>query len=210
MALLYIKTVEPNSLLGMWEIDADIEVIATQTELSEHSEIKTLKRKKEFITTRLLMDAMYAGAEIKYLPSGKPYLATHDYNISISHSKNRVCILLNRIDSVGIDIQFATPKIVRLKEKFLSEVELSTLNTSTQIDALHFYWCAKEAMYKLFGKEYIDFKKHLAIQAFKVATEGYLTGTIKFNNQHLEITLCYEKMHDYYLVYTIAAVTVKQ
>ncbi len=204
MGLFYIKQVEGNSLLGLWEMDDAIESMANALlTIPDQSTVQSLKRKKEYITTRLLMDAMYAGTEINYHESGKPYLVNSDTNISISHSKNLVCILLNKSNSIGVDVQYISERINRLKEKFLSDTELSQLPESNKTEALHIYWCAKEALYKMGGQEYADFKKCLHVHPFKVSNEGKIKGTMRLNNQKSEVQLWYEKTGDYFLVYTI-------
>lgn len=204
MGLLYIKEAEGNSLLGVWEMDDHVETIANElATIPNQTSVPSLKRKKEYVATRLLMDVMYAGAEIKYRESGKPYLLNSDTNISISHSKNLVCILLNKINSIGIDVQFVSERINRLKEKFLSDAELSQLPQTNKTEALHVYWCAKEALYKSGGQEYADFKKCLHIHSFGLSQAGKIKGTMRLNDRQTEVQLLYEKTGEYFLVYTI-------
>ena len=204
MGLIQIKTVEGNSVLGIWEMDMHIETLANHLPNQTASGTNlSLKRKKEIVATKLLMDAMLPGVEISYHQSGKPYLENNDWQISISHSKNLVCILLNNVNSVGIDIQFAAPKIKRLKEKFLSDKELATLNEGNETDALHIYWCAKEALYKFYGEENIEFKSQLHINTFSFSQSGELKGSIFNGGNTINVMLAYEKMEEYYLVYTI-------
>ena len=203
MGLVTIKNVEGNSLLGVWEMDDHIETIANSLSATpDILHLKTLKRKKEYVATRLLMDAMYAGMEISYHPTGKPYLINDDSYISISHSKNLVCILLNKSNRVGIDVQFLNPKIFKLKEKFLSAAEMSSLPEDNCIDALHVYWCAKEALYKLIGEENIIFNMQLHIEPFTINTQGKIKGSVFMNDVKSEVALRYEKANDYFLVYT--------
>ena len=204
MGLLYIKEVEGNSILGLWEIDDAIETMAKNLSvIPEQSIFNTLKRKKEFIATRLLLDAMFAGAEIQYHQSGEPFLLNDETYISISHSKNRVVILLNRWKRIGVDLQYTAHKILRLKEKFLNAEELSQIPANKMDDALHIYWCAKEALFKLGGVENVDFKTHLMIEPFNIENIGKIRANMLMNNSREFVTLHYEKMEEYYLVYTV-------
>ncbi len=204
MGLVYIKQVEGNSLLGVWEMDDNIESMANAlVTIPNQFTVQSLKRKKEYVTTRLLMDLMYSGAEINYHESGKPYLLNSDTNISISHSKNLVCILLNKNYNIGVDVQYISNRINRLKEKFLSDEELLQLPENDKTEALHVYWCAKEALYKIGGQEYADFKKCLHVHPFIVSNQGKIKGTMRLNDQQTEVQLWYEKTGDYFLVYTI-------
>ena len=203
MSLIYIKEVDGNSILGVWEMDDALESLAKQSPSTEKLSAPTLKRKKENIATRLLMDAMYAGAEINYHASGKPYLLNNEMYISISHSGNLVCLLLNKSNSVGVDIQFINPKITLLKEKFLSKTEIAQLPPECETDALHIYWGAKEALYKYYGEENIIFKTRFHIDAFAISNTGKIKGTILSTHQKAIIPLHYEKWNDYFLVYTI-------
>ena len=93
------------------------------------------------------------GRETKLLhdDDGKPYLPDSHLHISISHSKNRLCIALSESTEIGVDIEDLHPRLDRVKHMFLTDIEQSALPAGLLPLAL--CWSAKEAVYKLLGKE---------------------------------------------------------
>ncbi|HCS87963.1 MAG TPA: hypothetical protein DIW30_06075 [Bacteroidales bacterium] len=96
-------------------------------------------------------------AKLVHRDTGEPYVLKEDeeWNISISHSRNRLCLAraTKRVDGnirkVGVDVENVQERLFRLKDKFLSPFEQSSL----ELDALNLAlcWCAKEAVYKIVG-----------------------------------------------------------
>jgi len=68
---------------------------------------------------------------------------------------------------VGIDVELVTPKIEKIKEKFLNSEEMQLLQenqfSETNVELITLLWSAKEAMYKWYGKGSISFKRNLSI-----------------------------------------------
>lgn len=154
--------------VAVWQIIEDISYFKQKIHLSEeeHREIEHLKERKrlEWFASRYLLH-LISTRSIR-IPTvkdifGKPFLHKHDYHISISHSGAYIAIIASP-KVVGIDIQCFVPKITRIARKFLSEQEKSYCsNPSNEIENLHKIWCAKEAMYKAFGKKRLEFKDHI-------------------------------------------------
>lgn len=83
---------------------------------------------------------------------GKPLI--DGYNISISHTKGFVAILLSKEFEVGIDIEYTSDRIKKIKKRFLRTDEIYTTTNELLIT-----WCAKEAAYKLFSEEKLAFQE---------------------------------------------------
>jgi len=77
---------------------------------------------------------------------------------------------------VGIDIELLTPKIERLKHKFVSADELQFFNEDYQQfleqfgmkrkmerEFLTMIWSAKETIFKWYGVGQIDFREHMQL-----------------------------------------------
>ena len=106
----------------------------------------------------LLSKILEKEVKITHDENGKPVI--QDYNISISHSKGYLAILLSKALRVGIDIEYWSERIQKIAKRFLHKDE----NYTTTEDLL-ITWCAKEAVYKLFSEE------HLGYQDMKVDIE---------------------------------------
>lgn len=173
-------------------------------ELNKYRDISNEKRKCEFLSIRKAIQTIYTEEEyIAYSANGKPNLAISGHRISISHSKGLLGILIHPSLEVGIDLQHETPKISKIKNRFMSEKERKE---STQENwQLLTYWCAKEAMFKYYSKGNVVFSENLYLAPFKVEKSGQLLGEIHMPDMHTVLPLGYEIIEDTMVVYTLEA-----
>lgn len=111
---------------------------------------------------------------------GKPYLVgeTAAY-LSISHTGGWAAAVWHRNRSVGIDIEPVRDQFTRVVPRVLSESEIK--HAAGRPDRLAVYWCAKECLYKLYGKRQLTFREHLHIDPFPDGAER-LTGHVRLPN----------------------------
>lgn len=129
-------------------------------------ERKSVKRQLEFANAIILLtDILHHEPHINYTEKGKPYLVNSPYNISISHSKNHIAVAVSQ-HLVGIDIEPATARILKLAERYMSVREFEVLKSidnnrsSLPYSAVQYatmVWCGKEAVYKIVGDEAFDY-----------------------------------------------------
>lgn len=169
----------------------------------EFKQINTVKRKKEFISVRILMNILMRKIVlVKYDSDHKPYL--HRYgsapSISVSHSGNYYAVAASLKGDVGIDIEARTNRVVKVRKRYLDEEELSFLYPKESTDGLEIAWSAKEALFKCIGKEAYNFHT-MKIQPFKQGKEGMLT--VLFTPTGKEYTLHFHLTDHYTLVYSV-------
>ena len=147
---------------------------------NEFSKFVSDKRKREFLGVRVALKKLL-GIEktIQYNDDGKPCLSDNSYQISISHSGRWIAVMADPIRSVGIDIEIPTLKIHKIYKRFLHETEQTELSNGENVNQLLLAWSGKEALYKIIGKEAVDFANQLHIFSFEVKKEG------TFNAEHL-------------------------
>jgi len=63
-------------------------------------------------------------------------------------------------------------------------------------------WCAKEALYKYYGKKEVIFDEHLLLQ-LNPTNLSCLKGEIAIGDFHQHLDLATEKIDDFMLVYTL-------
>ena len=99
--------------------------------------------------------------------SKKPVLPENVFHFSISHCGDYAAAIISDNKLVGIDVELVTPKIEKIKEKFLNPEELELLQknefSENNIELITLLWSAKEAMFKWYGKGSISFKRNLPI-----------------------------------------------
>lgn len=142
----------------------------------EWHNIQHAARQREWLTSRVLMyemDGKNFAFDLQKDAFGKPFLAHHseaDDQVSLSHSGD-YCAIMHANAPCGIDIQYFTPKMARISDRFMRSEEWTAIqcidaNDTTQIDqTLHFYWSAKEAIYKAWGT------KNLSAQRIHIINE---------------------------------------
>lgn len=208
MGIILKKKLKDESLLGMWKITEDINVLLNQVKLSD-TELKRFDgflshaRKLEFLSVRALLAKMInPDAKIIYNGSRKPYIEDGSHNISISHSKKLTSILLNKTKRVGIDLEFMSHRIRKIAHKFINDNESINKNDPTEKHHLYVHWCAKEALYKICDKKDINFKLNLFIKPFQLNNEGIIKGKVDSERINEEFDLSYFKYDNYIIVYT--------
>ena len=123
---------------------------------------KGKKFKEYFLAVRKLLENEDPELNIDYDSKGKPFL-NKQKGISISHSNEMVAIGISNETHFGIDIQYKTDKIFKIKSKFLSINESKFLSKTDDIELLTKLWSAKESIFKALGKEGISFSNDLEI-----------------------------------------------
>ena len=137
--------------------------------------------------------------DLIYDENGKPHLANDSRHISISHSYDKLAVIINDYEETGIDIEIIRDKILNIKPKFLIDSELQ--DAEDDVEKLMIYWGAKECLYKIYGIKTIDYKHNLLIQPFIKQEAGCINGTIHLNNTVKTFEIKYLKIEDYMLVY---------
>ena len=169
----------------------------------EFSQINASKRKKEFLSVRVLVNILLQkNVIVSYNNVHKPYLLSSDFNISISHSGNYMAVITSREGQTGIDIERRTGRVSNVKERYLDSKELSFMaEIEGDTRALEIAWSAKEALFKLIGKEAYDFKT-IKIRDFVPENEGIIEAEFEPTNQHYQ--LHYLQNQDFTLVYCVS------
>lgn len=208
MPLYLHEHLEPGGELGLWNIEEEEEwflhqLLLSPMELRQLSRMKG-RRRTEWLAVRQLVHAMSGrkkrGAFVKD-EFGKPHLENSSYHISISHSETLAAAIAGPVP-VGIDIQKIVPKITRIAHKFLREEERAIITPHNLIEHMHFYWGAKEALYKAYGRRELDFREHIFIEPFRLdAPEGQMRGRVTKGNFSADYQLNYRNVQDFVLVY---------
>jgi 4'-phosphopantetheinyl transferase EntD len=129
--------------------------------MSEH-------RRREWLAVRVLLkQTLGEEKEIRYTALGKPYLADNSYFISISHTKGYVAIAVNKEHPVGVDIEYRSPRVEKIRSRFMSAEEENHLSTTNPSLHLLLHWSAKETLYKILEDIHVDFQAHLHIEPFE-------------------------------------------
>ena len=141
--------------------------------------INSSSQRKQFLGVQNLLSLHNINNEILfYDDNGKPHLLNNKF-ISISHSFDYCGVIVSDV-KVGIDIEKFRSKILNISKKFVSESDLALIKESS-VENITKVWSIKEAVYKAFGHNKIDFKKNIIIKS--VNKEFNKATVLIFNNE---------------------------
>jgi 4'-phosphopantetheinyl transferase len=150
---------------AIWKIEEPESFFKEHTGLE--SDIKNEKRRMEYFAGRYLLlhlEEEFPLHTIQKDEHDKPRIDENRFFFSISHSWPYIAVVVDPRNEAGIDIQTWHPNIGDIQHKFLSPDEQQMFQNDPKL--LTVAWCAKEAVYKWYGKRGVDFIGHLPIENF--------------------------------------------
>ena len=213
MGIAYRKKVDGDTELALWKIEENAEELYQQLQLDEEEQsylqkLSSSKRYLHWLGTRVLLRKMLNTEEYidcRADEHGKPYLTSIPYHISFSHSFDYAAVMISKNKPVGIDIERVDQKVERIVKKFLREDELAFIQPKHRIMQLYTCWCAKEAIYKCYGRKEVSFINHIYLNAFDYQEVGILHAAIKNETVNLDFEVEYFHFNDYMIGYAKGA-----
>jgi 4'-phosphopantetheinyl transferase len=207
MPIIIKKQYDNHSHIAVWHITESYDTLQAllPSEILTDAELAYIhhsQKQIEFFCSRLAIKFLADKLGIKYLgikkdEYGKPYLVGSTWQFSLSHTTEYIAVVMHETQSLGIDMEQPSEKLLRIAHKFLSETERN--DADSDLDKLCIYWSAKEALYKLYGKRKVFFIDNLLITPFS-KDQQVIEGRLKINEIDEQYTLIVEKIAQYYLV----------
>ncbi|GAA4406833.1 4'-phosphopantetheinyl transferase superfamily protein [Nibrella viscosa] len=191
----------PECTALLWKIEEDeanlrTSLPLTEPELADLAGITHPAQRVEWMACRTAMRQLAESQGLAYTglfkdEFGKPHLiaspAEQAGHISLTHTSGWAAVVWHASRPVGIDIEPLREQFVRVVPRVLSETE--TAHAGQDLMRLAVYWCAKEALYKLYGKRQLTFREHLLIEPFADGATQ-LTGHVRLPDHAEELTIC--------------------
>jgi phosphopantetheinyl transferase len=207
MAELFRRNITDGTLYAIWKITESTDELRSSIHLSPGEEdlygnFVAESRKKQWLAYRLLIRAITAPFDypVEYDDCGKPFLAGSDLHISVTHTDDLAAVIMSRHTRVGIDIEKIRPRILKVKDKFISDDESLLIDKEHSLEQLTLAWCAKEALYKLYGLRNLDFRDDMRVDIPSCAGKSF-RATIRNGNEISHYELFSEKFGEFILVY---------
>jgi phosphopantetheinyl transferase len=197
-----------TSNLGAWALwyitETEEELITPLQEMPESTILHSSKR-LEWLAGRMLLNQLTAQLGYEYQGTikdefGKPFLKNLPHHISLSHSFPYVAAQIDLHHEIGIDVEQPKSKLLTIAHRILAPAELTDAGTNVVKHCI--YWCAKEAMYKVYGKKGLFFSDQLHIEPFTLENTGEIYGKINAIDYSRHLTMSYLIQPDYVLVLT--------
>lgn len=209
MPLVEIRKLRSANFLGVWRINEaeeyfHSELLLDQDELNFLGSINHESRRKQWLASRLLIRKIInpkGQILMEWDSFGKPVIVNYDFEVSISHCKDMVAVIVGDKKS-GIDIEKKTDRILRIAHKFVRQDELDFIEKAKEADYYLTIWAAKETMFKYMGGGGIDFKEHMRVWPFAMQNSGEFSMSF-LKGEEMAIKLSFEWIEDHILTYSI-------
>jgi 4'-phosphopantetheinyl transferase EntD len=142
----------------------------------------------------LLAEMLGSEPQLDKDPSGKPRLVNSGLNVSISHTDGYAAVMLGK-GPVAVDVQAITPRILRLRERYLKPGELLMAQDAEMATLL---WAAKETAYKFHATDGHDFRAPICIHHI---TDDTIWATLQAAGTVTRLTLGYRWLTGAVLVF---------
>lgn len=202
MPLVYQQNINEHTKIGVWHILETEDFFLEKAK--EQYKINHPQKRIQHLTGRYLLLEMANDISLKNIlltKTGKPFLSDESYFFSISHCADYVAVITSKISNVAIDIQHVVPKIESIKQKFLTEEEIKLLSilSISPNEQFTFAWTIKEAMFKYFDEEGIDFKQHLIISSAIFENDVWVSKSTFNKNKVHSIAIKSIRFNDFFI-----------
>lgn len=209
MAIAYRQQVDEDTSLALWKIEEDADELYHQLQLDDEEKaylqlLSNGKRNLHWLGTRVLLRKMVNTDDFidcRIDTHGKPYLFNQPYHISLSHSFDYAAVMISKSRPVGIDIELIKEKVERIAHKFMKPAELDFIDEANKVAHLYICWCAKEAVYKCYGRKEVSFVDNIRLQHFPYTPHGVLEANLNKDNVDLDFKVGYFQFNDYMIGY---------
>jgi phosphopantetheinyl transferase len=185
MPLHKIITHDSATKIYIWKIEESFEDLFDEVALKDINLIRLNTMKSEmhqrgFLSVRkLLQEAGYSDFDLHYGQDGKPHLKDNKF-ISISHSFEFSTLIISD-KPVGIDIELAKEKVLKIASRFMDISHLEGLSEEDKIRKATVVWGIKESVFKIKNEKGISFPDHIFENTF-LLSDKKATAQLSFNN----------------------------
>lgn len=121
------------------------------------------KRRREHLAwRRIVRRELGERVHIDYNDVGAPIVDVEDRWISVAHGGDSVAVVVADCP-VGVDIENLTRDFDRVASRYMTESEQGLVADENWAC---YVWCAKEAMYKLYGRRGVELRGELRVESF--------------------------------------------
>lgn len=175
MPLFYTHNINAACGLAVWHITEDEAFF--RRHVTPQREVTHPHKRLQHLAGRYLLKVLDPSFPVdKILLDGRrPYLDNNTFHFSISHCGDYAAAIVSRNFRVGIDVELATEKVVRLEQKFLTETEQSIIRSAgfkSVLKGLTTAWSTKESMFKWYALGNVDFRKDMEIREVEINSNG--------------------------------------
>ncbi|MEP1035134.1 4'-phosphopantetheinyl transferase superfamily protein [Ekhidna sp.] len=199
MPLLLNKEIDDQSAYAVWNIQETFLELPYLSPEPFPADLNPV-RQAEWIVGRILVKSLCKkfGIEFKGInkeENGKPYLNGSKVHISISHSFPIAAAMIHLEKPCGIDMERPRDKHEYVKMKYLHSSEMQYKDDLQRLCTI---WCAKEVIYKIFGRKFLSLKDEIQVS---FESDSIMKGEILKKGHEETHIIYYEWVKEYLLAF---------
>ncbi len=179
---LFYEHINDFAKIAIWHIAEEKNFFLQKVPLQR--EITHPHKQLQHLAGRYLLQHLYPDFPyhlIKIADTRKPFLPNEEYHFSISHCGDYAAVIVSKDHRVGIDIELITPKVEKIKHKFLNVEELELVNgqwsmVNGNLQLLTLLWCCKEGVFKWYRSGGVDFKNDIHLKTHYLNVDEGITN----------------------------------
>ena len=194
MAIFFQQDIDKYTKLGIWKIEEPEEFFLNLVPLQR--EITHPHKRLQHLAGRWLLKYLFPAFPvglIQIADTRKPFLENEAYHFSISHCGDYAAVIVSEKFRVGVDIELPSPKVERIRHKFLHREELALMQQKNMdsVIPLTLMWSCKEAVFKWWSYGNVDFSDQIRLSPLSLQPSGVISA--RFIDQEtfdLELQYC--------------------
>lgn len=208
MPLFYQQDINESTRMAVWKIAEPEAFFLSAVPLRR--DITHPHKRLQHLAGRYLLRFLFPdfpNEEIAIADTRKPFLPDEQYHFSISHCGDFAAAIVSADHRVGVDIEILTPRVEKIKHKFLHPDErmfVEEIAHEQQVPLLTLLWSCKEAMFKWWGSGEVDFSEVLRIAPFDFNTAGEISAQFQKNEFQFPLTLHYKMVENMSLAWVVS------
>jgi phosphopantetheinyl transferase len=194
MAIFFQQDIDKYTKLGIWKIEEPEEFFLNLVPLQR--EITHPHKRLQHLAGRWLLKYLFPAFPvglIQIADTRKPFLENEAYHFSISHCGDYAAVIVSEKYRVGVDIELPSPKVERIRHKFLHREELALLEQKDMdsVIPLTLMWSCKEAVFKWWSYGNVDFSDQIRLSPLSLQPSGVISARfIEKETFELELQYC--------------------
>jgi phosphopantetheinyl transferase len=194
MAIFFQQDIDKYTRLGIWKIEEPEEFFLNLVPLQR--EITHPHKRLQHLAGRWLLKYLFPAFPvglIQIADTRKPFLEDEAYHFSISHCGDYAAVIVSEKYRVGVDIELPSPKVERIRHKFLHREELALLQQKDMdsVIPLTLMWSCKEAVFKWWSYGNVDFSDQIRLSPLSLQPSGVISARfIEQETFELELQYC--------------------
>jgi phosphopantetheinyl transferase len=196
MPIFFQQDIDAHTKLGVWKIEEGEDFFLSQ--VMPQRMVSHPHKRLQHLAGRYLLKHLFPDFPVELIrvaDTRKPFLENEAFHFSISHCSDYAAVVVSRNKRTGVDIEVVTPKVERIKQKFLHPEELEIFDhdngTETGGRRLTLLWSCKEAVFKWWSYGNVDFSEQIRLQPFELQPSGSLPALFLSGADKTELTLHY-------------------